>query len=447
KNTAVASGSAYTRFILLVVGDVSATPKRDVPTLEKHVVDTNDTNDTEGTSTDFQDSADHDIGDYIYYELVGTIIDDTTEYAAYDTYKMVFNDTLSKGLDFKNTTEYPLTVVAEVDGTKQTIPATITYNQESKTNYTIAGPTDITDPTDDYYEGESFTVTFDDVKTLYYYTDPDDPDTATALTVTAGSTITVHYYAYLNSDAVIGSAGNPNVAYLEYSNNPNSGGGGDLGETPKDKNIVFTYELDVTKVISGTSTGLNGAGFTLFKKVSSAPTLSTYSETFDGTYGGTAPTNVTKYYAKDASDTIYYVDATDSVYYKMIKTITLDSAYEFAFTGIDDGTYLLVETKTPSGYNTIDPVPFTVTATHTNDNDPTALALTDLTVTDGNSSNPLNGTATTSTGKIAASIGNAAGAVMPSTGGMGTKIFYTLGGILVVCAGVLLIVKRRMRNS
>jgi hypothetical protein len=76
----------------------------------------------------------------------------------------------------------------------------------------------------------------------------------------------VQYNATLNSSAVIGLSGNPNEVYLTFSNNPNQGGTGDTGKTPTDKVIVFTYELDTTKVDGSDSTKkLANAEFELYK--------------------------------------------------------------------------------------------------------------------------------------------------------------------------------------
>ncbi len=151
--------------------------------------------------------------------------------------------------------------------------------------------------------------------------------------------------------------------------------------------------------------------------------------------------SATAYYAYDGTN-YYYVDATGGtgyeVYYKIVEvgSITLADGNYFEFEGIDDGTYVLVETQVPSGYNQADDVVFTVTAEHS------ASSITSLTTDQTGTI-----TATAASGSLATTVVNNSGAVIPETGGMGTKIFYTLGGILVVCAGVLLIVKRRMRNA
>ncbi len=81
-----------------------------------------------------------------------------------------------------------------------------------------------------------------------------------SVTATASSKITVEYSATLNDNAEIGSTGNPNTAYLEFSNNPYGDG---TGKTTEDKVIVFTYEIDVNKV-DESGAALSGAGITLY---------------------------------------------------------------------------------------------------------------------------------------------------------------------------------------
>lgn len=167
---------AYTLYIVQVVDNVTITPKADVPEFEKKVQDADD---TAGTTTGWQDSADHDIGDIINFQLKGTVADN---YDAYKVYKFVFHDTESKGLTFQGVT------AVKVDGT-----TTI----DNSYYQVIQSPGD----------GCTFHVVFENLKNID--------------SVHAGSVITVEYTSKLNESAVIGSAGNPNTANLEFSNNPN----------------------------------------------------------------------------------------------------------------------------------------------------------------------------------------------------------------------------------
>ena len=222
--------AAYTPFILQVVGDATAQLKNDTPTVQKKVKDTND---TAGTTTDWQDSADYDIGDTIPFQLKATLPAHISEY---DHYYVEFTDTLSAGLTFDKITK------VTADGT------TLTSDQ-----YTVTTTSNSAGTT-------TLSVIITDVKAVATITKDDD--------------IVVEYNATLNSKAVIGSAGNPNKVKLTYSNNPNNTGDGtskpgDTGETPEDTVIVFTYKVVVNKVKEDGTSPLEGAGFTLYKKDSS----------------------------------------------------------------------------------------------------------------------------------------------------------------------------------
>ena len=231
-------------------------------------------------------------------------------------------------------------------------------------------------------------------------------DDVKALHAGNGSIITVEYKATLDATAVIGSEGNPNYAHLVFSNNPNGEGN---GKTPDDKNIVFTYKVDANKV-DPDHNKLPGAAFELWKKVGS-----------DWVSKGVV--NATK----NPDDTYTIDNAT---------TVT-----EFAWNGIDDGDYKLVEVVTPAGYNTMEPLLFTVTATHSETADePVLITLSGNTTTgDVITGNP-------NTGILTSQIVNNRGTTLPGTGGIGTTIFYVVGGGLMVAAAVLLITKKRMEN-
>ena len=116
---------------------------------------------------------------------------------------------------------------------------------------------------------------------------------------------------------------------------------------------------------------------------------------------------------------------------------------KFEFTGLDDGTYRLTETVTPAGYNTIAPIVFKVTADHQIESDsPT------LTKLNGDKiSGEITFTAKEDEGSLTANVVNKSGLELPETGGIGTTVFYILGGILVIGASVVLIVRRRMNTD
>lgn len=238
--------------------------------------------------------------------------------------------------------------------------------------------------TEDLSDDCTFEIRFEDLKEIEQ--------------VQAGSVITAEYNATLNENAVIGSKGNPNKAKLEFSNNPNDEQGG-KGETTWDTVIVFTYKTVINKVDSG-NTPLTGAAFKLEKNK-------------NGTW-----TTVKEFTADDTTTT-------------------------FSFEGLDDGTYKLTETATPAGYNTIDPIEFTITATHDIISDNPTLSNLSGNATTGE----IIFTAKKDEGSLTANVVNNSGLELPETGGIGTTVFYILGGILVIGASVVLIVRRRMNTD
>ena len=250
------------------------------------------------------------------------------------------------------------------------------------TEIAVGKYTVVTNPTD----GCTFEIVFNDLKTV--------PGVA------PDSTITVTYKSQLNGNAVLGEQGNVNKAKLEYSNNPHGTG---TGTTPWDNVIVFTYKVVVNKV-DQENQPLEGAEFTLTKKLA------------DG-----------------------------SVDVKTMKIDTTDKAL-FTLSGLDDGEYTLTETVTPANYNTIDPITFKVTAEHTItwETTPRDTVLTSL------SGNKVSGEITFDVDKTAGSLTtnvvNKIGTTLPGTGGIGTTIFYVIGGGLMAAADILLITKKRMEN-
>ena len=346
--------------LLKVSGATTVTPevKTDIPTLEKKVQDKNDST---GAPTDWQDSADYDIGDIIPYKLTATL----GELKNYNTYYVKFVDTMT------NLTYVTGSATVQIDNGTPLTPSqyTLTWDKTSKT----------------------LAIEIANVK---------------ALGADNNSVITVKYNATLDSSAAIGSAGNPNSAYLVFSNNPNGEG---TGKTPEDKNIVFTYKVDANKV-DPDGNSLPGAAFELFKKVKDSSGKITWESK------GVA--NATKH--EDGTYTI-----TDA-----------EHVMNFVWNGIDDGDYKLVEVVTPAGYNTMDDLFFTVTATHDEEAaDPKLLTLT---------GNPFSGDV--SSGILTSQIENNRGTTLPGTGGIGTTIFYVIGGGLMVAAAILLITKKRMEN-
>ncbi|MEE8674696.1 isopeptide-forming domain-containing fimbrial protein [Tractidigestivibacter scatoligenes] len=351
------TSDAYTKFIVQVVGDTEANIKSGVPTVEKKVKDTNDST---GKTSEWQDSADYDIGDSVPYQITGTMPQNIDDYT---TYYYKFTDTMSAGLTY--TAKTATIKIGDADVTNA-FAETVTPNADGTT-----------------------TVTWEcsDLKAI------------SDVTLASDSTVVVSYNATLNDKAVIGSTGNPNEVDLTFSNNPNKGGQGDHGTTPKDKNIVFTYKTVVNKVDQGKKS-LKGAAFKLEKKLAD---------------GG----------------------------YTTVKEFTAGEETSFEFTGLDDGDYKLTETTTPAGYNTITPIEFTISAEH----DPES-ADPKLTSLSGNvTTGEVTFTADVKAGSLTTDVMNKKGSTLPSTGGMGTTVLYVAGAAIVVAAGVGLAIRRNKRRD
>ena len=387
------AGDTYSSFMLQVVGDVNVKAKDSTTESSKKVKDADD---TAGTTTDWQDSADYDIGDKVPFKLTGKV---AADYDKYTKYTFIFHDVESNGLTFNNDAK------VYVDGEE------ITTGFEVKTGLE---------------DGCTFEVVFSDLKKV--------------TSAKAGSVITVEYTSTLNENAVIGQKGNPNTSHIEFSNNPNGEQTG-TGRTPDDTVIVFTYKTTATKVDENKN-ALNGADFTLYKEV---PAGTTNAKT-----GEAIKANFDKKVKADALDNAKsYVEAG--------KKTGSTAGNTFEFKGIDDGTYVLVETTIPAGYNAWAAQKFVVEATHNGNTaiDPETGKVAGkneyvLTALTGESlfGETGDGTITLEAEKadLDVTIINESGAELPETGGIGTIIFYVLGSLLVVGCGIVLISKRRMES-
>ena len=215
--------------------------------------------------------------------------------------------------------------------------------------------------------------------------------------------VVVTYSAKVAADATIAGAGNTNKAHLVYNGKPST----------EEKTTTYVWKLNVHKYTLNSTNdevALNGAKFVLYRK--------------DGTE---------KKYAKLTGDKIasWVTDKSSAT------TLETSGKGDILIEGLNEGTYYLEETEAPAGYNKLtEPIEVEINAT-------TSITSGSETVRYKNSSEPSYTQAADATVKVL----NKAGTQLPSTGGIGTTIFYVIGGGLMAVAAVLLVAKKRMNNK
>lgn len=379
------TGSAFTLGLLQVVGgeNVKVTTKIDYPTVVKKVQEDDKTDDG-GYGAGFNDVADWDANTDVPFKIIATMPSNIDEY---DHYYMNFTDTLD------DTFGNPENIVVTA-GTKTLV---------KDTDYTITA------------NGNDMNIVIMDLKGV------------DGLTVDDKTTVTVTYTAKLNVSgdnlAIIGRNGQKNKVKLEYSNNPNKTGDGssapdDTGETPEDKVIVFTYELDITKIDGATKATIENAQFKLGNDKNQWATVNE-----DGYFTG--------WVDNETSATVLKSDANGI----------------FKVIGLDDGSYKLKELNWSEEYNIPETAFEAVIDANTlftqDDYANASAALIELT---GSVNGKDDTGANADDGIVAGTIENNKGTTLPSTGGIGTTLFYVGGGCVVALAGVALITKKRMNN-
>ena len=330
---------------------------------------------------------DNQIGDTVEFRTISTV-PDTKGYTKYD---YIISDTMSKGLTSNVKAANDVTIkVGGEDGAVL-----------DQSYYTV-------DATDN-----SFTVKINILEAI------NDGK------MNAGDKLYTYYTGVLNKDARAYDDGKQeNSAHLEYSNNPNNTE--DKGQTPESKVYDWTFKMNVNKVDKD-GQRLEGAKFVLSKdglldvaymqcNDKGEPTANTEKliglvEESKGVY---------RVASAGESNVVYAIEAGNPV----IK-------------GLDDATdYYLYETKAPEGYNLLSkPVEFHITDEYNEDGSELKAGSPIVTV-DGNVADTMS-----------FNVVNQSGAELPSTGGIGTTIFYVVGGLLVVGAGIVLVTKKRMGKA
>ncbi len=407
KADSVGSTEAYTKYILRVVENIVVAAKSDVPTLDKSIVDGDKDVEVSNGS----------IGDTVNYKLKSNVPNMTE----YDKYFFIIHDTLSNGLT--------------LDAKSFNVQV-----GEQKLNECF------TDCTHEHcytlrVDGQSFELVFNNFKQY-----------------TQGSDVVVTYSATINANAVIGVEGNPNQAKLEYSNNPNVTPNGEnepaegenvTGETPDDFVITYITGVEIIKVddsgnrLAGAEFKITGEKLNKVKVVTEKfeeATDGTYYLLKNGSYTATEPEDSTKdqYADIDKKYTKTEIDVWNTTTEKVSAQAYVSADGILRFDGLAAGDYVIKEITAPDGYNLLtDTINITIVLSG-----PTGE------IADGNEDASWTVTgadgAQIENGRVKLTVENKSGSVLPETGGIGTTMFYVLGGLMAVGAGVLLIAKKRM---
>jgi hypothetical protein len=333
----------------------------------------------DATGSSWGKYADSEIGQSIDYKLTGTIAD---AYASYSTYYYSFYDTFDSGITL-DTDSVTVKVQTPASGDAAQTETTVAATSYTKT-----------------YENNALTVTIGDLKTI-------KDENGNAITVAPNSVVTVYYTAHLNENAKVASAHNDNEVVLTYSNNP---GTDSKGSTEQDQVRDYTYELMLMKVDASNSTALSGAKFTIQATGADEGAGLKYVQA-DGSLGDTAHE---------------FTTGTDGGIY---------------VSGLDAGTYTVVETQAPSGYNKAASFTFEIHPVY----DTTSGDITNLAVSTNNG-NVATASVPENSGVIALTVKDKAGMSLPLTGQNGVALLWVAGGVMVA-AGATHLVRSRKKDK
>ena len=313
-----------------------------------------------------------EIGQVVTYTVTGAIPDTT----GYDTYVYKINDELTKGLDFVN----------DANGTACT---------DNKVAVKVA----FTDGTDAGTAPTTAVIDTNNSKKMIL----DLSAWVKANQANKGKEFTVIYYAKVNKDAEVT---NNNKASLEYGNNPS-----DTTTTTPSEAKTNTYPLDINKIKKGTEEKLAGAKFRLYS-----------SEADAKANDESKAIKVSPVVAGVAGN--YVVDpASTTTEFESVKDIT-GAGYNLRVNGLAEGTYYLVETQAPEGFNKLtDPIKVTITKT-------------------GDAEWTVKKNDTAEEDKII-DVENSTGSLLPSTGGRGAIAFAVIAALLVFGVAVSFIRDKR----
>lgn len=396
---------AYTKYILEVLNDVTVKAKADVPTIDKKIVE----DDEDKTNNNAA------VGDTVKFKLTSKVPD----MDGYEKYFFIVHDTMSKGLTFQDDVAIKIGETVLTKNTEYIVESVVS----EETGETII---------------EIIFKNFISQK------------------ANAGKDIIITYSAEVNENAVIGTAGNPNTVKLQYSNNPNIKDDGEPGNpdkptkptgmTPEKETYTYVTGIELVKIDGTTGDRLTGAEFeitgtklnkVLVRKDSFTEDANgTYYRLKDGRYTTEEPNGNEEHDSNYVDPAVRYVkeDSTEIVTTsESVKAkAEVGSDGILRFEGLAAGDYEITEMKAPNGYNLL--------------SDPINVNITWAAPTDGSTNCTWSSTTSKAeivNGMIQMTVENKTGAQLPSTGGIGTTIFYAAGIILM--AGAVFFVIRRKR--
>lgn len=412
-----------------------------------HVGDSGTSNDPESEAADLVYDT-HSIGEVVKYKLTSTVPD----MKGYDHYYFGLTDTLAKGLLYQNDLSIKIgnkTLTENTDYVLTVTPNPATGKDVTKIEFYLKNALDL----------------FKDHK---------------------GDEILVNYTAKVTKDAVIGQDGNPNTAQVWFKRNPDEGGTNDnpenpSGKTPEKHTKSFVTEFRLLKTDDTGKAPLAGATFTLTGDrvntvlvtgeeylASTAAAPEGYKVKDDGPFYKLTDGTYTKEAPKPGNETKYDNEGKDT--YKLYsfeklekeagtaKTITLTTGPDgkLTFTGLGAGTYTLTETQAPAGYNPAKPMTIKITCYY-GDDQKTGTGEAECTWSyqyklEGESEYTyFDGSTiakdTQSPDDDQITIKNTSNTTLPETGGIGTTIFYMVGGLLALVAVVVLVSRKRMLSN
>lgn len=440
---------AYSRYIISVVGAVVLEPKADVPKVVKKVYDNHKltglsgdsaTEDAaipgfdldNGSKTEYSlhigaypahpdgerggwnDVADYSIGDAVPFKIIGTL---PSTYRGYHSYKYVFHDTLSAGYTLNETTVHLYVVNGD---NHVALPLSVSGNCTWNTISNDDGSMEIV-------------VQIANTK-LIDHAGISQSDVPSNPLINENSKIILEYAATLDYDANVGVEGNESSVYLEFSNDPNRNSLNTTSKTPLDEVVVFTYQVNGTKIAAQQQNQetitLAGAEFKLRRE--------------DG-----------KWYqlAEDSNNAGSYIVRWVASEDDASITTSVGNG-SFSFKGLDDSVYYLKEVVAPYGY--VLPTNEFIFDVHSDiDNTQSYSGLPSsvwsgekkVTVTTEGAYQSQFSATVDGDQVVELLVTNSEQSQLPTTGGSGTIVIYVAGGILILVSVVLLYVRKRKKEE